>query len=109
MIEAGAVSVCIIILDGAAYVASTGHVAIGVGELAGEAIVIVHRAAWASVEGHGVGVAFVHAFENIDLAGVRPIGADRPKGWPYTTDPSGHVVKVEDDETVGVGILALEA
>lgn len=89
-----------------------------------------NRASWGSVEGHFVLSILVHALNHIDLTVVGPVGTIQPKRWPSTyryirmddrcsttgqstyllptTDGSGHVGQVKDDETIVVGLLALQ-
>lgn len=105
-------------------VAGTGNGTAGVGclvrrfnvtvarvEMAAEAGV-VDRAAGAGVQGHLVGCLLVHAFDDVDLAVVRPVRAEHPavnnqhvlsvffgksdhlQGRPGSTDTSRHVCQV---------------
>lgn len=39
----------------------------------------------------------VDSFDDVDLPGVRPVGAERPPGGPGTADGSGLVGNIGDD------------
>lgn len=60
------------------------------------------------MERYSVVLTCVDAFDYIHLACIGPIWSQQPVCWPTTTS-SGHVVEVEDEETVQIGVAADDA
>ena len=61
---------------------------------AGEVPVRGQRAFPAGVQGHGVAGHGVDAFDDVDFARRRPVGAEEPEGGPYPADAAWHVLDV---------------
>lgn len=51
---------------------------------------------------HRVLGLIVDSLNDVDLAGIGPVGARHPEGGPDAASGGRHVFEVEDDETVGV-------
>lgn len=49
----------------------------------------------------------VHAFDDVDLAAMRPVGSQRPEGGPCAA-AEGHVVEAEEIESMCVCVARLE-
>ena len=68
-----------------------------------------HGTATTGVHGHGVLGLVAHAFQDVDFAAVRPVGASHPEGGPDPTGVGGHVFEIEDYEAVGILVSACHA
>ena len=61
------------------------------------------------MQGHGVGLGAVDAFDDVDLAHGRPVGPHEPEGGPDAADAAGHVRNVGQEEALVVGLFARDA
>jgi len=61
------------------------------------------------VEGDLVVVLLVDSLDDVDLSIVRPVVTKGPKSGPSSADASGHVSKIDDQETVSKSSLRLES
>lgn len=94
-------------LRGGVGVAVGGVEVAGHGGAGGTVVVaVVDGAAGGGVEGHGIGGGAVDAFDDVDFAGLGPIGADEPKGGPDAADAAGHVSDVGEEEAMVVCLVA---
>ena len=85
-------------------------IAVGVRERgAGEGAGGGQGAAGGSVQSDGVGGLGIDAFDDVDFARRRPVGAEGPEGGPDAADAAGHVGDVGDEETVSVGFVGAHA
>lgn len=50
----------------------------------------------------------VHPFYDVNLSSVRPVGTDRPEGWPSSAS-SGHMRESHDRDTSSVGVLGRQS
>lgn len=70
---------------------------------------LLDGAAAGGVEGHGVGLGAVDAFDDVDFAIRGPIGSDEPEGGPDATDAAWHVCDICQKEPLVVGFFAGDA
>jgi hypothetical protein len=121
-VEAGTVRLASPVLDLAADTADA-VVAVGGAELTGQG----HGAAVVGVESHVILSLVMDTFENVNLAFIGPVGADRPavscqygvlclctlerivlnlQRWPGTTNTSRHMLKIKNHERMIVDLVA---
>lgn len=70
---------------------------------------IIDRATRTGVQSHLVGGLVVNTLDDVNFAVVRPIGTDHPERRPGTANTAGHVVQIQDHQTMGIGIGAFQA
>lgn len=54
---------------------------------------------------HAVAQLHVHAFDDVDFSGFRPVGAHGPEGRPCPAYAAGHVGEVQDDQAMRVRLF----
>ncbi|KAK5628070.1 hypothetical protein RRF57_003785 [Xylaria bambusicola] len=60
------------------------------------------------MKGYAGAILQIDSFYDVDLSGVRPVRTNRPESRPRTTDRSGHVGNVGDNEATSVGLFGGE-
>lgn len=85
-------------MDRAAGIGATTDVAVVGEDRAGHGGVRDGTAV-ARMQSHGVVSLIVDAFDDIDLARIRPVGTNHPESWPRSTRTARHVRKIEDHES----------
>ena len=110
-VEARSIAGGILASDSAACVLGlVGSVAIAVGGVGDTREAgFLDRAPRACVQRHLIRSLCVYAFNDVNLAICRPVGADEPEGGPDAAEAAGHVRDVGDKEAVVEGFLGGEA
>ena len=57
------------------------------------------------MEGHGVGLSAIDAFDDVDFAIRGPIGSDEPEGGPDATDTARHMRDICQEQALVVGFF----
>ena len=51
----------------------------------------------------------IHAFDDVNLTAVGPVGPYHPEGRPDSAGGTGHVCEIDGDKTVRVGLVGCKA